>query len=73
MAVEHIEAADSRYARKWYVITAGLRVGIWRSWLAMEDYVNVEGSRYQSYFSWAEAEKDYFEAKAEGRVRLLIK
>ncbi len=55
------------------MVTAGLRVGIWNSWLAMEGYIDVDGKRFQSYVRRDEAEKDYYEAKREGRVRLLIK
>lgn len=72
-AVEHIEPRDPRHTRKWYVVTAGLRVGIWKSWLAMEGYVDVRGKRHQSYVHREEAEKDYYDAKRDGRVRLLIK
>ncbi|KAL1941598.1 hypothetical protein VTO73DRAFT_7037 [Trametes versicolor] len=72
-ALEHIEPRDARHSRRWYVVTAGLRVGIWKSWLAMEDYIDVPGKRYQSYEHRDEAEKDYYEAKRDGRVRLLIK
>lgn len=54
-------------------MTAGLRVGIWKSWLAMEDYIDVEGKRFQSFDTREEAEKEYFTAKREGRVRILIK
>lgn len=71
--MEHIEPEDPSHTRKWYVVIAGLQVGIWRSWLAMEDYVGVDGSRYQACNTREEADRWYFDAKREGRVRQLIK
>lgn len=52
---------------------AGLRVGVWKNWLEMEGYVNVEESRYQSCTSREEAFGIYTQAKNEGRVRILTK
>ncbi|KAI0688808.1 hypothetical protein C8Q76DRAFT_772030 [Earliella scabrosa] len=72
-ALEIIEPRDSSHRKKWYVVIAGLRVGIWRSWLAMEDYIDVRGARFQSCETREEAERLYATAKREGRVRLLAK
>lgn len=69
--VEYIEPNDHPHYRKWYVVTAGLRVGIWKSWLDMEDYIDVKGRRFQSFLTREEAEHHYGLAKREGRVRLL--
>ncbi|OJT14076.1 hypothetical protein TRAPUB_9372 [Trametes pubescens] len=71
-ALEHIEPADPSHRGKWYVVTAGRRVGIWCSWLDMEDYVDVKGRRFQGFITRAQAEHHYNLAKEEGRVRLLV-
>lgn len=71
--VEHIEPNDRPHCKKWYVITAGLRVGIWNSWLDMEDYIDVPGRRFQSFTTREDADHHYALAKREGRVRLLMK
>lgn len=54
------------------MVTAGRRVGIWCSWLDMEDYVDVRGRRFQGFMTRAQAEHHYTLAKEEGRVRLLV-
>ncbi|KAI0326026.1 hypothetical protein GY45DRAFT_1374261 [Cubamyces sp. BRFM 1775] len=69
--LEYIEPVDHGHRRKWYVVIAGRRVGIWKSWLDMEDYIDVKGRRYQSFDSRDAAEHHYNLAKSEGRVRLL--
>ncbi len=55
------------------MITAGLRVGVWRNWVDMADYIDVRGSRYQSCETKEEALELYNRAKREARVRQLIK
>ncbi|KAI0654577.1 hypothetical protein C8Q70DRAFT_1058342 [Cubamyces menziesii] len=70
--LEHIEPEDPAHRRKWYVVTAGRRVGIWKSWLDMEDYIDVKGRRYQSFDTRGDAEHHYNLARSEGRVRLLL-
>lgn len=71
--VEHIEPNNRPHYKKWYVVTAGLRVGIWNSWLDMEDYIDVPGQRFQSFTTREDADRHYALAKREGRVRLLMK
>ena len=64
---------DPTHRRKWYVVPAGLRVGIWRSWLDMADYVmDIPGSRHAAFDTYDLARYHYRLAKNEGRVRLLI-
>ncbi|KAI0730667.1 hypothetical protein C8Q76DRAFT_792816 [Earliella scabrosa] len=71
--LEHLERDDPAHTGKWYVVIAGLRVGIWRSWLDMEGFVDVKGSRYQFFPTFALADHHYKLARREGRVRLLTK
>ncbi|TFK80098.1 hypothetical protein K466DRAFT_667831 [Polyporus arcularius HHB13444] len=66
---EHIAPRDDAHTGKWYVVTAGRRVGIWRDWLQMQDFVTlVRGNAHKSFRSRAEAEAHYFDSKAAGRV-----
>ncbi len=71
--MEYIDSNNRPHHRKWYIVTAGLRVGIWRSWLDMEDYIDVLGRRFQSFTTREDADHPYALAKREGRVRLLRK
>ncbi len=71
-ADEHIAPRDDTHNR-WYVVTAGRRVGIWRDWLHMSDFVNrVPGNAHKSFATRAEAEQHYFTAKNEGRVEVIM-
>ncbi|KAI0746138.1 hypothetical protein C8Q76DRAFT_688985 [Earliella scabrosa] len=72
--LEHLPTGpDPTHRRKWYVVTAGLRVGLWRSWLDMEEYIDVPGSRHAAFDTYELARYHYDLAQREGRVRLLIK
>ncbi|OJT07896.1 hypothetical protein TRAPUB_1208 [Trametes pubescens] len=68
---EHIAAPDPHH-RKWYVVTAGHKVGIWRTWLEMAEYVTgVAGNRHQSFKTRAEADGHYTYYKECGRVVII--
>ncbi len=68
---EYIAPNDPQH-RRWYVVTAGKKVGIWRTWLDISDYVNgVSGNAHQSFKRRAEAEEYYYGAKEAGHVFML--
>ncbi|TFK79971.1 hypothetical protein K466DRAFT_605719 [Polyporus arcularius HHB13444] len=71
-AYEHIAPRDPTHNR-WYVVTAGRRVGIWRDWLHMSDYVNrVPGNAHKLFSTRAEAEMHYYNHKNAGRVEVIL-
>lgn len=54
-------------------MTAGRRVGIWREWLDMSDYVTrVLGNQHKSFNSRAEAEQHYYGNRALGNVQVIF-
>lgn len=69
---EHIAPPDPTHNR-WYVVTAGRCVGIWRDWVEMSDYVNrISGNAHKSFPTRAEAEQYYFAQKNAGRVEVIL-
>lgn len=69
---EHIEQPDPRHRGRWYVVVAGLKVGIWKSYIAITPHVvGVPFALHQSFKSWTEANAHYNSLKAEGAVRVL--
>ncbi|RDX40230.1 hypothetical protein OH76DRAFT_1490463 [Lentinus brumalis] len=69
---EYIAPRDPAHTR-WYVVTAGRRVGIWRDWLDMGDYVNgVPGNQHKSFKTRADAEQHYYGNKAMGNVQVIM-
>ncbi|RDX39729.1 hypothetical protein OH76DRAFT_1490871 [Lentinus brumalis] len=69
---EHIADRDPAHTR-WYVVTAGRRVGIWREWPDMSDYVTrVPGNQHKLFNSRAEAEQHYYTNKALGNVQIIM-
>ncbi|TFK79957.1 hypothetical protein K466DRAFT_504722 [Polyporus arcularius HHB13444] len=58
---------------RWYVVTAGRRVGIFREWLDCSDYVTrVPGNQHRSFATRAEAEQHYYANKALGNVQVVL-
>ncbi|KAL1942371.1 hypothetical protein VTO73DRAFT_6435 [Trametes versicolor] len=67
--LEHIEPNNRPHYKKWYVVTAGLRVGIWNSWLDMEDYIDIPGQCFQSFTTSEDTDHHYALAKL-GHVKI---
>ncbi len=69
---EDIAPPDPTHTR-WYVVTAGRRVGIFRDWLDCSDYViRVPGNHHKSFATRAEAEQHYYANKALGNVQVVL-
>ncbi|KAI0696130.1 hypothetical protein C8T65DRAFT_743700 [Cerioporus squamosus] len=70
-ADEHIEPPEQG-RRKWYIALVGEKVGIWKHYTDMAEYTTgVAGALHQKASSRSEAERVYYTAKAEGRVRVV--
>ncbi|KAI0686905.1 hypothetical protein C8T65DRAFT_747186 [Cerioporus squamosus] len=71
-AYEDIAPRDPLHNR-WYVVTTGRRVGIWREWHDMADHVlRVPGNQHKSFGTRAEAEQYYYGNKATGNVHVIL-
>ncbi|KAI0711722.1 hypothetical protein C8Q76DRAFT_694569 [Earliella scabrosa] len=69
---QHFVEEDPYHRGKWYVVTAGVRVGIWKAWVDMAHYVtNVRGNAHQAFKTLREAERWYDRQMREGKVVLL--
>ncbi|KAI0710770.1 hypothetical protein C8Q76DRAFT_798301 [Earliella scabrosa] len=69
---QHFVDADPYHRGKWYVVTAGVRVGIWKAWVDMAHYVvRVRGNAHQAFDTLQEAEHWYARKLREGKVVLL--
>ncbi|KAI0691561.1 hypothetical protein C8Q76DRAFT_698391 [Earliella scabrosa] len=63
---------DPYHRGRWYVVTAGTRVGVWKAWVDMAHHVtNVRGNAHQRFKTREEAMHWYETKKSEGRVVLL--
>ncbi|KAI0694677.1 hypothetical protein C8Q76DRAFT_802912 [Earliella scabrosa] len=63
---------DPYHRGKWYVVTAGIRVGIWKAWVDMAHHVTrVRGNAHQAFDTREEAMHWYSAKMREGRVVLL--
>ncbi|KAI0743022.1 hypothetical protein C8Q80DRAFT_948996 [Daedaleopsis nitida] len=68
---EHIDPPE-RFHRRWYVVLVGKKVGIWKNYAQMSQYIlNVSHAIHQSVRSREEAEDLYFGSKARGEVHIL--
>ncbi|KAH9916109.1 uncharacterized protein BXZ73DRAFT_81182 [Epithele typhae] len=69
---ENIDAPDPQHRKKWYVVTAGRQVGIFKYW--DDCWMNVRGVRnncYKSYKTREEAETAYDRQKKAGRLTVV--
>lgn len=68
---KYIAPRDPTHIR-WYIVTAGRRVGIWHEWVDMAMYVTrVPGNLHRSFDTCAEAEAHYYGNKALGQVEVI--
>lgn len=69
---QSLAGPDPFHHGKWYVVTAGTKVGIWKAWVDMAHYVtNVRGNAHQSFKTREQAERWYETKKSQGLVMLL--
>ncbi|KAA1474819.1 hypothetical protein DENSPDRAFT_852548 [Dentipellis sp. KUC8613] len=55
--------------RRWYLVIAGNKIGLWQEWTDMADYVvGVSGAVHKKFNSYAAARKSWVQAYAEGQV-----
>ncbi len=72
LADEYIAPPDPAHNR-WYVVTAGRRVGIWREWTDMSHYVTrVPGNQHKLFNSRALAEAHYYGTKESDGVEVIF-
>ena len=72
MIVEYFDDADPQYRGKWYVVSTGTRVGVWKNYTRMAKHVSGKrGSLYESAPTRDAAMSLYLELKNDGQVEVL--